>query len=37
MLSNRPVGPTFHEGDEVVLAEGTYQGTGVLEETDGGS
>ncbi len=21
------VGPTFHEGDEVVLAEGTYQGT----------
>jgi hypothetical protein len=27
MLSNRPVGPTFHEGDKVVLAEGTYQGT----------
>ena len=27
MLSNRPVGHTFHEGDEVVLAEGTYQGT----------
>ena len=27
MLSNRPIGPSFHEGDEVVLAEGTYQGT----------
>jgi len=27
MLSNRPVGPAFREGDEVVLAEGTYQGT----------
>jgi hypothetical protein len=27
MLSDRLVGPTFHEGDEVVLAEGTYQGT----------
>jgi hypothetical protein len=27
MLSNTPVGRTFHEGDEVVLAEGTYQGT----------
>jgi hypothetical protein len=27
MLSNRPVGLPFHEGDEVVLAEGTYQGT----------
>ena len=27
MLNNRPVGATFHEGDEVVLAEGTYQGT----------
>jgi len=27
MLSNRPVSPAFREGDEVVLAEGTYQGT----------
>lgn len=27
MLSNRPVGTVFREGDEVVLAEGTYQGT----------
>ena len=27
MLSTRPVGPAFREGDEVVLAEGTYQGT----------
>jgi hypothetical protein len=27
MLSDRIVGPAFHEGDEVVLAEGTYQGT----------
>jgi hypothetical protein len=27
MLGNRPVGHTFYEGDEVVLAEGTYQGT----------
>jgi hypothetical protein len=27
MLSNTPVDCTFHEGDEVVLAEGTYQGT----------
>jgi hypothetical protein len=27
MMSARPVGPAFHEGDEVVLAEGTYQGT----------
>jgi hypothetical protein len=25
--STRPVGPVFREGDEVVLAEGTYQGT----------
>jgi hypothetical protein len=27
MMSPRPVGPAFREGDEVVLAEGTYQGT----------
>ena len=27
MISNRPVAAVFHEGDEVVLAEGTYQGT----------
>jgi len=27
MMSARPVGPAFREGDEVVLAEGTYQGT----------
>ena len=27
MTSNRPVGSAFREGDEVVLAEGTYQGT----------
>ena len=27
MMSNRPVGTVFHEGDEVVLAHGTYQGT----------
>ena len=27
MMSNRPVGTVFREGDEVVLAEGTYQGT----------
>jgi hypothetical protein len=27
MKRNRPVGTPFHEGDEVVLAEGTYQGT----------
>lgn len=27
MMSNRPVGTGFREGDEVVLAEGTYQGT----------
>ena len=27
MMSNRPVGPAFREGDEVVLAEGTYEGT----------
>jgi hypothetical protein len=26
-MNNRPVGTAFHEGDEVVLAEGTYQGT----------
>ena len=28
MPSNRPVAQGFREGDEVVLAEGTYQGTG---------
>jgi hypothetical protein len=27
MMSARIAGPTFHEGDEVVLANGTYQGT----------
>jgi hypothetical protein len=27
MMSARPAGPTFHEGDEVVLARGSYQGT----------
>ena len=27
MISIRPAGPTFREGDEVVLAEGSYQGT----------
>ena len=26
MLSNTPAGTVFHEGDQVVLAEGTYQG-----------
>jgi hypothetical protein len=27
MLSAKPIDTAFHEGDEVVLAEGTYQGT----------
>lgn len=27
MISTQPAGPTFREGDEVVLANGTYQGT----------
>jgi len=27
MMTTRPAGATFHEGDEVVLANGTYQGT----------
>ena len=27
MTITRPTGPAFHEGDEVVLADGTYQGT----------
>ena len=27
MAHTEPVTPTFHEGDEVVLVEGTYQGT----------
>lgn len=27
MIATRPVGPVFREGDRVVLAEGTYQGT----------
>jgi hypothetical protein len=27
MTSQAVVGTVFHEGDEVVLAEGTYQGT----------
>jgi hypothetical protein len=26
-MSARSAGDAFHEGDEVVLAEGTYQGT----------
>ena len=27
MINTRPTGPVFREGDEVVLAEGTHQGT----------
>ena len=27
MMSSRTAGPTFREGDEVVLAQGSYQGT----------
>ena len=27
MMSNRPARTVFREGDEVVLGEGTYQGT----------
>ena len=27
MMNTRPAGPPFREGDEVVLANGTYQGT----------
>jgi hypothetical protein len=27
MMSTRTGGPPFNEGDEVVLAKGTYQGT----------
>ena len=27
MISARSIGPPFREGDEVVLADGTYQGT----------
>jgi hypothetical protein len=27
MMSTRPFGPAFREGDQVVLADGTYQGT----------
>jgi hypothetical protein len=27
MVSIRPVDPAFREGEEVVLADGTYQGT----------
>lgn len=27
MMSTQPAGPTFREGDEVVLARGSYQGT----------
>ena len=27
MINTRPAGPPFREGDEVVLATGTYQGT----------
>jgi hypothetical protein len=27
MMATKPVDAAFHAGDEVVLAEGTYQGT----------
>jgi hypothetical protein len=27
MMNSKPAGAAFHEGDEVVLAEGSYQGT----------
>lgn len=27
MIDAAPSSPAFHEGDQVVLAEGTYQGT----------
>jgi hypothetical protein len=27
MMSEKPVATAFHEGDEVILADGTYQGT----------
>ena len=27
MMNKKRVGTVFHEGDEVVLADGTYQGT----------
>ena len=27
MMNAQPAGPTFREGDEVVLAKGSYQGT----------
>lgn len=27
MMTPRPADPAFHEGDEVTLAKGTYQGT----------
>ena len=27
MIDNKTAGPPFREGDEVVLTEGTYQGT----------
>ena len=27
MMSEQPAGSTFREGDEVVLAKGSYQGT----------
>lgn len=26
-MTSQPAGPTFREGDEVVLSEGSYQGT----------
>jgi hypothetical protein len=26
-MTSKPAGPTFQEGDEVILAEGPYQGT----------
>ena len=27
MMNTRPAGPAFREGDKVVLAQGSYQGT----------
>ena len=31
MMSIRPAAPTFREGDEVVLAQGTYPGADITE------
>jgi hypothetical protein len=37
MVSTRPTDPTFREGDEVVLAKGSYQGTlGIFLHLKGG-